>query len=329
MQDYKKILNDFLPDRLFDAHSHPYDSSFMKSIYPPERKPERFDYDDYQRDMREQLGIERDFMLNMITFPDKKMADLSNGTLDASDLFLKEQLEKDPRNVGEILTLCDESAEHIASRLGHPQIRGLKCYHYMNPAEKTFGLNVGDYLSEAAWEVANEKHMFITLHMVKQDALADEDNLRYIREHAKRYPDAVLILAHAARSFASWTGVESVEKVADLDNVWFDFGAVCESPAIYRIMQKTGTKRCMWGTDYPISNWIGKAISLGSGFYWLYNDGMDRLGDVDALVPERWSVAVECLMAVRQACILADLSDDAVEDVFYNNADNLFHKICR
>lgn len=326
--DYRKILNDFLPDKLFDAHAHPYDSSFLTACYPPERKPERFDLEDYRRDMKAILGFERDFMLNMIPFPDKKMADLSNGSLAACDAFSREQLELDKRNVGELLVLCDESAEHIASRLGHPQIRGLKCYHYMNPAEKTFGLDIGEYLPEGAWEVANEKHMFITLHMVKQDALADEANLKYIRSMAKKYPDAVLILAHAARSFASWTGVENVDKIADLDNVWFDFGAVCESPAILRIMQKTGTKRCMWGSDYPISNWIGKAISLGNGFYWIYEDGMERLGDVDALMPERWTVAVECFMAVRQACILADLSEDAVEDVFYNNADNLFHHIC-
>ena len=324
MVDYKKILNDFLPDRLFDAHTHPYDSAFMHALYPKERAPERFALEDYHRNMREILGVDRDVCLNMITFPDKKMADLSNGTLAASDEFLFEQLSKDSRNVGEILTLADETAEHIESRLKHPQVRGLKCYHYMNPAEQTFGLNIREYLSESAWEVANSRHMYITLHMVKDDALSDEENLSYIRTMAKKYPDAVLILAHAARSFASWTGVESVDKVADLDNVWFDFAAVCESPAIYRILQKTGTHRCMWGTDYPISNGNGKAISLAGGFYWLYDAELDRLGNV----PERWPIGVECMMATRQACILADLNEDDIENVFYRNADNLFHHIC-
>lgn len=328
MLDYRKILNDFLPDRLFDAHAHLYDSAFLTKVYPPERKPERFELADYRRDMRKILGFDREFSLNVIPFPDKNAAELTNGTLAASDAFTKAQLERDSRNVGEILLLRDESAERIAARLDHPRLRGLKCYHTMHPAENTFGLDIGAYLPEGAWEVADEKHMYITLHLVKQDALADEANLRYIRSMAKKYPDAVLILAHAARSFASWTGVESVEKVADLDNVWFDFGAVCESPAILRILQKTGTKRCMWGTDYPISNWIGKAISLGSGFYWLYEDGMERLGDVDGLMPERWTVAAECLMAVRQACVLADLNEDAIEDIFCRNAENLFYRIC-
>ena len=40
---------------------------------------------------------------------------------------------------------------------------------------------------------------------LKDKALADKDNLDYIIKMSKSYPDAVLILAHAARSFASWT----------------------------------------------------------------------------------------------------------------------------
>ena len=30
---------------------------------------------------------------------------------------------------------------------------------------------------------------------------------------AKKYPDATLILAHAARSFAPWTAIESIDKI--------------------------------------------------------------------------------------------------------------------
>jgi len=37
-----------------------------------------------------------------------------------------------------------------------------------------------------------------------------------------------------------------------------------------------------------------------------------------------WLRGVENLMAVRQACILAELSRSEVEDLFYNNAVRLF-----
>ena len=37
-----------------------------------------------------------------------------------------------------------------------------------------------------------------------------------------------------------------------------------------------------------------------------------------------WLVGTENLMATRQACLLADLKEDAVEDLFYRNAMRLF-----
>ena len=37
-----------------------------------------------------------------------------------------------------------------------------------------------------------------------------------------------------------------------------------------------------------------------------------------------WLIGLENLMAVRQACILAELSRSEIEDLFYNNANRLF-----
>jgi len=190
--------------------------------------------------------------------------------------------------------------------------------------EVTWNASIGEYLPEGAWQVANEKKMCITLHMVRDHALSDEDNLHYIRTMAKKYPDATLILAHAARSFAAWTGIESVEKIADLENVWFDFSAICESPAMLQIIKKAGIKRCMWGSDYPVSVMRGKAISLGDGFYWIYQNDLDRFSGKTSL--RHWLVGIENLMAMRQLCQLADLHESEVEDLFYNNAAKLWGK---
>ena len=142
--------------------------------------------------------------------------------------------------MAEIFVHPAESVEDIEKRLVHPNIRGLKCYHQLAQREATFNASIGEYLPESAWELANRKKLCITLHMVKDDALANEDNMRYICEMSKKYPNAVLILAHAARSFAAWTGIESVEKLAHLENVWFDFSAVCEPSAAFQIVKKAG-----------------------------------------------------------------------------------------
>jgi len=194
----------------------------------------------------------------------------------------------------------------------------------MAGSDDTWNSAIGDFLPEAVWAVANRRKMCITLHMVRDKALADEENRRYIRDMAKRYPDAVLILAHAARSFAAWTGIESVEKVADLDNVWFDFSAVCESPAMLQIVKKAGISRCMWGSDYPVCRARGKAISLADTFYWIYQRDLDQFSSKTPV--NHWLIGIENLMAVRQMAILADLTPRQIEALFFGNAKALFER---
>lgn len=321
--DYEaiKVLKDFLPDKIFDAHAHVVDCNFVPAL--------RGNYDnniatseDYKNFISELLGSPKELRMNLISFPSREMRDETNGMLKASDDFLLNELSKDSKNVGEIIVLANESYEHLEKRIAHPGIKGFKCYHVYSDREDTFNANIGEYLPESAWEIANERKMCITLHMVKDKALADEENVKYICEMAKKYKDATLILAHAARSFAAWTAIENAEKIAHLENVWFDFSAVCESPAMFQIMRKSGVERCMWGSDFPVCADRGKAISFADTFYWIYQKDIDAFSSKTTL--NNWLIGTENLMATRQACILAELSESQIEDLFYNNAARLF-----
>ena len=91
-----------------------------------------------------------------------------------------------------------------------------------------------------------------------------------------------------------------------------------------QILKKIGVSRCMWGTDYPISMFAGKAISLGDTFYWIGEKELQSFSSATTL--HSWHVGTESLMAIRQACTLADLTPTDVEDLFYNNAAALFDR---
>lgn len=314
-------LSDFVPDKIFDSHIHLYDEQF--ATFLTRNKPDgpfiRYDLERYQQDMQSILPG-RTIHVNTFSYPDKHLA-VNTANRDASDSFTITQLEKDPLSVGEVLVAPGDTVEDLEKRLVHPRIKGFKCYHLLaRQTNDTAQCGIEEYLPDSAWEVANARGMVITLHMVKDASLSDPANLNYIKAMAKRYPNAILILAHAARSFASWTGLEAVEQIAHLDNVWYDFSAVCESPAMFQILKKAGHSRCMWGTDYPFSQPRGKCISLGSGFQWLYENELEALK-----IPGAWHVATETLMALRQAAIMAELTPAQVEDVFFNNAMRLFH----
>ena len=314
-----KILKNFLPDRIFDAHAHLFNTDFTPSLLKSAGHGLNLDLEKYIEEMTPVLCNPKKLNLNIIGYPDAK------GDIAKSDAFLVEQLNKNPDNVGEIIVKPSDTAESLEKRIAlHPNIKGLKCYHLFAKKTETFQCDIGEYLPECAWEVANRHKLVITLHMVKDLALADEGNRKYIISMATKYPDATLILAHAARSFASWTAIEYVDKIAHLENVWFDFSAVCESPAMFQIIKKAGLSRCMWGSDYMVCRARGKAISLADGFYWIYQNDLDNFTSKTTL--KSWLIATENLMATRQACILLDFKEPQIEDLFYNNAVRLFSK---
>ncbi len=311
--DAAKILNDFLPERLFDAHMH--------VSHCPVGAKEQITAEEYRRDMRPLLG-DRIVRLNQIIWPTQPLKCPKERKKSVD--FLVQNLEQYPEDVGEIMVMPWDSAEDIEKQLVHSRIRGLKCYHIYADRDKTFDAYIGEYLPESAWEVANKHKMPITLHMVRDHALADPGNLSYIKEMAKKYPDAVLILAHAGRAFAAWTAFGTVDELVPFENVWFDFSGVCESPAMTWILKKVGAKRCMWGSDYTVSMSAGKCVALGDAFYWIGEKDLPNFSSITTL--HNWHAGTENLMAVRQATEILELPRGDIEDLFYNTAASLFDR---
>ena len=202
-----KSMYDFIPPKIFDAHAHLYDTA-----YGPQSAVAKLTFnvlgpiaglDEYVRCQTPLYpGLER-LRLNLVSNPDASMSDRSNGYRQKCNDFLVSQLEKYPDIVGETFVLPDDTVADIKKLLIHPNIRGFKCYHSCAQKKPTWEREIGEYLPESAWQVADENGYCITLHMVKDRALSDPGNFDYICRMAKKYPSAILILAHAARGFAA------------------------------------------------------------------------------------------------------------------------------
>ncbi len=305
-----KIIDDFLPEKLFDAHMH---VSHFGSKFA-----DHSTFDEYYRDIK-LFSKDRIVRCNGIIFPNIELR--NSDDMARSVKFLCEELDKHPQNVGEIMVLPTDTVEEIQGRLVHNRICGLKCYHVYADRLDTTNADIEEFLPESAWQVANEKKLVITLHLVKDEALAHPNNLHYIIDMSKKYPDATLILAHAARAFAPWTVFDVVDRLIHCDNVWFDFSSICETTALLYIVKKIGITRCMWGTDYPVAMLAGKPISIANSFYWINAEDLKRINRLNS-----WHVITEEFMALRQTCILADLGNGEIEDLFYNNANRLFRR---
>ena len=217
---------------------------------------------------------------------------------------------------------AQDTAAELEAMLTHPRIKGFKCYHLTSGNPDSFQCRIGEFLPESAWQVAQKHGLCITLHMVRDKALADPENMSYICEMSGKYPNAKLILAHAGRGFAAWTVMETVEQLANHPNVYFDLSAVCEPGPFFEIIRKCGHKRVLWGSDYPVSMFRGKCISIGPSFLWLYKEQLETCASKTNF--SAYLVGIENLLAVRSACKMLELGKQAIEDIFYNNAIELF-----
>ena len=174
------------------------------------------------------------------------------------------------------------------------------------------------YLPEAHVAAADTLGLTITLHLVRDRALADPVNQETIRRYCRTYANMRLILAHAARGFNPWHTIEGIESLRGLENVWFDTSAVTEAGAFEAIVETMGHEKLMYGTDFHVSHMRGRCVAVGDSFHWLYADEMDLDEKHTALQPVL--IGLESLRSIRLACDRLKLSERQVEDIFYGNA---------
>jgi glutamate-1-semialdehyde 2,1-aminomutase len=78
---------------------------------------------------------------------------------------------------------------------------------------------------------------------VKNRAASDPVNLETIQKLCAKYPQMKLILCHSARGFNMHHAIESIGTLADLDNLYFDTGAVTEVGATNALLRHFGAKK--------------------------------------------------------------------------------------
>ena len=319
-------LKSFIPEKIFDAHAHLYNTEYLPefvgegSIFAEQgAAADRVIYERFQSPLFLKPVKLR---LNLISMPDGSMVDRSNNYRARCNAFLARHLEQHPEDVGESFVLPDDTEEEIKSLLVHPNIKGFKCYHVTALRKPTWQADIDEYLPESAWRVADERGLCITLHMVKDAALADPENLETIHGKAKKYPSAKLILAHAARGFAPWTALEGLKGLSDFSNIYFDVAAVCEPTSIFAVIKAAGADRVLWGSDFPVSMSRGKCVSVADSFIWLEKPLLEKL-DVPAAA-EANLVGIENLNALAQACDMLSLKRGDIEGILYYNAMKMF-----
>lgn len=168
------------------------------------------------------------------------------------------------------------------------------------------------------WNPDDERNLIITLHVVKDRAMAARDNYQYVLEKCRRYANAKLILAHCGRSFHAPNARNGLAMIRGLGNVWFDTSAICEPGPFITVIREFGIKKLMWGSDFPVSELRGRCVTIGDGFFWLQPETVSREPGNSGFSPTL--IGLESVRALLEAADYLGLGMGELEQIFYNNA---------
>jgi len=311
-------LQEFIPDKVFDAHAHLHNVKYM-----PEGNNlfQSFGTAGAERFLADQKDLYGDRKVRALLLPTPSLLfnDKPELRQEMCD-WMDEELRKAPDCVGALYVMPQDTVEDIEAMLTNPQIRGFKCYHQSaKTAGPTWFAEVGEYLPESAWQVANERGMSITIHMVKDKALSDENNMAYYKEMTAKYPNAKLILAHCARGFASWTTIEAVRELMGIPNIYYDMAAICDAAVMAEVIRQAGPKHVMWGSDYCIDRCHASYMNTGESFRWIYKHELP-----EGINFPICKMVLESLFSFKKASLMLDLTKDEIEQIFYRTGCQLF-----
>lgn len=308
----------FVPPDSFDAHLHLYRQPDALDALPRDvlDAEGRAGWSAYCRSVERWLGDRRPSGGLVFTTP-KPTLDFA-----AANRFVADEVRRQSGLRALMMIQPQDDPAQVEAAVTADSFAGFKVYHVYAGTPDTFESPTETFLPEWAWELADRRGLAIMLHIVRARALADEANQAYIRDHCLRYPGARLILAHAARGFCGAHTVAGIASLRGLDNVYFDTSAVCEAAPLEAILREFGTRRLLFGTDFPVSEMLGRAVSIGDGFAWLYENNFDWKSSRFA---QPVLVGLESVLAVQQACRTMRLRDGDVECIFGGNARQMLN----
>jgi uncharacterized protein len=328
-------LEDWLPRRILDAHTHVADprlrlepmTDTMRRQYWVNEVFEPIDAATADRCHR-RVFPGRDFSCVAFGVPDLSF------DLDGGNAYLQEQCP--PRGWHSLAVIRPQwSQDKIAGLLDAPGVIGVKPYYALISANREtrdahLEASIFDFLPHHVLEVVNRRRGWVTLHVPKADRLGHPANVREVCEIRRRYPNLVLVLAHLGRCYTEAHAREALPRFADDPGLYFDTSAVL-NPVCHRIaLEQFGPRRVLYGSDNPILYMRGRRQYRDRNY-------LNRTSHPFHFNRDRESPEVEAtytlfmyedLRAIRQACDeLGIRGRPEIEAIFHDNAARLIEGI--
>jgi glutamate-1-semialdehyde 2,1-aminomutase len=321
---WQRELDDFVPQKIHDAHVHVFRTEFDTATTPEgaamSRHAAERGFADTTMALWQQWNAAlvpgREVHGSCMGFPFPKV------DLEAMNQFVVDEARKDAGSVPFMIVRPGLDPQEMAAFIEENGVVGLKPYRFYSSTGDPVECGITDFLPEELIEVANEYGSIVILHMSKSRAAADPQNLADLKRFNSQYPRVKWQLAHCARCFIPSFLEESIDRLTELENIWYDTSAVCESDVFDVLFSRGARERIQFGTDnLPAGVDRGKYIAFG--YAWATLTETNHGFNLSHCNPSPTWVIYEQLRAMRRIAIRYNLIQTDIEDLFYNNAMRL------
>lgn len=329
---YEEKIKEFLPERFIDIHNHVWLDKFRTEVSKaPIRAvtwPDLVARDNPIEDLLETYRI---------MFPSKQVTPVifsyvsCDISLELGNKYVKECAQK--YNFPSLM-VSKPGWSAYEFEAGIKKGGFLGCKVYLNYAESYIPekeIRIFDFLPHHQLEVLNNNNWIAMLHIPRDGRLKDPVNLAQMLEIEKKYPDVKIIIAHVGRAYCPEDIGDAFEILGETKNIKFDISANTNKYVFEQLIKAVGPKRILFGSDLPILKMRMRRICEDGNYVNLIPKGMygDVSGDrhmreLDGEEAERLTFFMyEEIDAFRCASEAAGLSRCDIEDVFFNNAEEL------
>jgi predicted TIM-barrel fold metal-dependent hydrolase len=317
-QIWDEELQDFVPDRVFDAHIHMFHPEHLPATSSSAANPWSLaDLATLQQwAARLYPGRETHFLVLGTPLPGIDVA--------AHNRWCLEQVRQDPQSRMNRLVTPSCLVRDIERDVREEGFIGLKPYRIFSVSGDIAQCRIHEFLPHEQLELANELGLWVTMHLSRFHGCADEFNLDDLREFTgSRYPKIKWILAHCARSFTYWPIRQGIDRLRDMPNIWYDVSAVTDVRPLIKLFSRENPRRILYGSDGVDATYFhGQYAALGRA--WQYVD-ITRFNLQFPHCDGRPILAIyEQLLSMKHAAEIAQWSADDIQDLFWRNAAAAF-----
>ena len=316
-QIWDEELQDFVPDRVFDAHIHLFNPGHLSAAASSSNTWGLADLTTLQAwAARLYPGRETHFLALGAPLPGIEVATHNHWCI--------EQIQRDPQSRMNRLVTPSCRLDDIERDVRQRGVIGLKPYRIFSVTGDIAQCRIHEFLPYEQLELANQLGLWVTLHLSRCQGCADEFNLNDLKEYTqKRYPNIKWILAHCARSFTYWPIRKAIDQLREMPNIWYDVSAVTDVRPLITLFSREDRRRILYGSDGVDSTYFhGQYAAMGRA--WQYVD----VGRFDLKFPHcdgRPILAIyEQLLSMKHAAEIAEWSTDDIHNLFWKNAATAF-----